>query len=343
MNITRLTVIAACTALAFTAAAQSRRPTQGAKLHRFSSTVERERPELNEETKALISAYRRDPSETNRAALEKQVRANYEKVMARKRAKLEELNRTAGPEKVKEMQEIVDEMVVGRETRIQQSMARFTDRRLGPYAREAKDGFHPVLGAPRVSISHTPVTVAEYAKFCAATGRNAPAVTEAKLPVTQVSLADAEAYCKWLSKKDGATYRLPTAEEWELAAGHMPKDADFNSKGECDGLSPVDSFSSTLGACGAIDFWGNVWEWTSTRKGSNALVKGGAWDSPRTRCRTEIRDESRPVAKGLANVGFRVVKVSESEDPEVAHGHRHKGGSRGGNRHLDEDRRGESR
>lgn len=308
MNITRLTVIAACTALAFTAAAQSRHPTQGAKLHRFSSTVERERPELNEETKALISAYRRTPSETNRAALEKQVRANYEKVMARKRAKLEELKRTAGPEKVKEMQDIVDEMVLGRETRIQQSMARFTDRRFGPHARDAKDGFHAVLGAPKVSISHTPVTIEEYAKFCAATGRKAPACTEAKLPVTHVSLEDAEAYCKWLSKKDGVTFRLPTAEEWELAAGHMPKDADFNSKGERDGLSPVDSFSSTLGACGAIDFWGNVWEWTSTRKGSNALVKGGAWDSPRTRCRTEIRDETRPIDARLANVGFRIIR-----------------------------------
>ena len=37
------------------------------------------------------------------------------------------------------------------------------------------------------------------------------------------------AYCAWLMKNDPAhIYRLPTEEEWELAAGHMPKDADFN-------------------------------------------------------------------------------------------------------------------
>ena len=33
-----------------------RQPTEGAKLHKFSTTIERERPELNEETKALIAA-----------------------------------------------------------------------------------------------------------------------------------------------------------------------------------------------------------------------------------------------------------------------------------------------
>ena len=41
----------------------------GAKQFRFSSTVERERPQLNEETRRLISAYRRNPTEENFAAL----------------------------------------------------------------------------------------------------------------------------------------------------------------------------------------------------------------------------------------------------------------------------------
>ena len=65
-----------------------------AKLHRFSTTVEKERPELNQETKDLIAAYRRDPSDENRAALRKQVAKNYDAVVARKKAKLEELKRT---------------------------------------------------------------------------------------------------------------------------------------------------------------------------------------------------------------------------------------------------------
>ena len=66
-----------------------------AKLHRFSTTIEKERPQLNQETKDLIAAYRRNPSDENRAALRKQVAKNYDAIVARKKAKLEELKRTA--------------------------------------------------------------------------------------------------------------------------------------------------------------------------------------------------------------------------------------------------------
>ena len=64
-------------------------------MHRFSTTVEKERPQLNEETKRLIALCRRDPTEENLAALRRQVAANYDAVVARKKAKLEELKRTA--------------------------------------------------------------------------------------------------------------------------------------------------------------------------------------------------------------------------------------------------------
>ena len=324
-----IAVAGAAVAAGIAVEAAPRRANPDAKLHRFSTTIEKERPQLNEETKRAIAAYRRDPSEANRAALRKQVERNYDAVVARKKAKLEELKRTARDRsKVEEMQKIVDEMLRDREQRIENTMRRFTDARFRPGLRErSRDGYQTVLGAgENVAIGYAPVTNAEYEKFVEATGRRAPKhwkdrrcpEGEEKLPVVNVSHDDAVAYCKYLTDKAGGrvTYRLPTEPEWEAAAGHMPKDADFNC-GENDGPTPADAYAKTVAACGAVDMWGNVWEWTATEVGGGRemAVKGGAWNSRRTECRTEARGVGRDPERGYGNVGFRVVREGEVERP----------------------------
>lgn len=290
-----------------------------AKSFKYSTTVEKERPQLDEVTRKLIAAYQKNPTAANKQALKNQIAINYDKVVAKKKAKLEELRRTARDQsKIDEMQVIVDEMIRDRENRINQTLRRFTDSRLKPGVRTTRDGFLPVLGAAQnVSVSYTPVTNAQYQNFLRDTGYKAPSgwtngmmpQGKANYPVVNVSYYDAVAFCNWLSQKDAsATYRLPTEREWEQAAGHMPKDADFNS-GENRGITPVTTYSGTLSASGAIDMWGNVWEWTSTsRTAQTKAVKGGSWDSARTDCRTEERTQSRLLNNGYSNVGFRVVR-----------------------------------
>lgn len=291
----------------FSVSAQNRPVNPEARQFRFSKTVEKERPELNEATKACISAYRRDPSPANYEALKRQVEANYDAVIARKQAKLEELRQTAREQsKVDEMQAIVNEVIADREHRIAQTMARFTDPRMRPGSRNGSDGFLPLIGASvQTDIAYAPVTNAEYAAF---DGNFTFPTGGENFPVVNITYADALRYCAWLSSRDGNRYRLPTEDEWELAAGHMPKDADFNC-GIGKGLMPVSAFNRTLGACGGIDFWGNCWEWTSTPRSDGTIaVKGGSWDSPRMSCRTEYREEGRSGGGRYANVGFRIVR-----------------------------------
>lgn len=291
-----------------------------AKSFKYSTTVEKERPQLSAETQKLIANYRQNPTQSNYNALRNEVAKNYDKVLTKKKAKLVELKQTArDTSKINEMQVIVDEMIRDRDNRINQTMARFTDSRLAPNARNANDGYLPVLGASNnVNIAYTEVTNEQYAQFVKATGRKTPQNWangtypngQGNYPVIYVTYNDAVAYCNWLSKKDhSTTYRLPTEQEWEFAAGHMPKDADFNA-GENKGLTPVTFYSQTKSASGAINMWGNVWEWTSTsRNTTDKAVKGGSWNSKRTECRTELRTEGRNQSQGYNNVGFRIIKI----------------------------------
>ena len=299
-----------------------------------SDFIEKEQPELTEETKQLISLYKRNPTEENYLNLRAEVIKNYDAVLVRKEAKLaalkaETAGKPGGEAKVAEMEEIVQEMYETYWNRINSSMLRFTDPRLLNWkvANAYQYDFIPVMGAgTTVYVGRTSVTNAQYAQFVAATGYPVPdnwvdgsyPTGEDDFPVNDVSVGDAEAYCAWLTECDGVnTYRLPNESEWELAAGHMPKDADFNC-GVNDGRTSVEEYAKvTRGAHGAVDFWGNVWEWTTTLRTDGTLgVKGGAWDSARTDCRTEHRKEGRDASQGYEDVGFRVIQILNGEEPE---------------------------
>jgi len=87
------------------------------------------------------------------------------------------------------------------------------------------------------SIGKYTVTNSQYLEFCKQTGGNWPEWLEIgsaynlgtsdyylrfngpDQPVVGINMENMEAFCDWLSQKTGDTYRLPTEEEWEEAAG----------------------------------------------------------------------------------------------------------------------------
>jgi hypothetical protein len=274
-----------------------------------SPLVEEERPGLNASTKAALVAYQKDPSEENKQALLEQMGTRYDKVVARKKAKLRELEREAKHQSlVDEMQAIVDEMVENRDIRLEQQFLRLIDPRQDD---NPNDEWLVLRGATGNNpyIGYAPLTNAEYKQFKSSFTY---AAGQDRYPVCNITYADAVAYCDWLSSKDTKhTYRLPSEEDWILGAGHMPKDVKMNSDHVESGLTAVDAYNQTTGACGGIDFWGNCWEWTSTQTATGEyIVKGGAWDTSRDCCRSEYSDDSRDRTKVYANVGFRVVRVN---------------------------------
>ena len=270
--------------------------------------VEEERPELDATTTALLRQYQQNPTEENKQALMEQMGIRYDKVVARKKYKLRELEREAlTPDLVDEMQEIVDEMVENRDIRLEQQFLRLIDPRNDD---NPDDAWMVLRGVPEQDayIGYAPVTNAEYAAFNPDFSYDAG---KDNYPAVNIPIAQAAAYCDWLTAQDAShTYRLPTDEEWILAAGHMPKDVSMNSGYVESGLTAVDAYSQTTGACGGIDFWGNCWEWTSSVDANGLyIIKGGSWDSDRDDCRSEKSDVVRDGSQGYANVGFRVVRT----------------------------------
>ncbi|HAN75347.1 MAG TPA: hypothetical protein DDZ60_11780 [Planktothrix sp. UBA10369] len=164
---------------------------------------------------------------------------------------------------------------------------------------------------------------------------------ERDLPVETVSWNDANKFCEVLSQKTGRKYRLPSESEWEYAcrAGtqtpfyfvddldanydtnykYKPNQIDRVYKGQTTpvGKLPANQF-------GLQDMHGNVWEWCSDSWHSNyidaprdgmswttgetekAVIRGGAWHSFPSKCRSAAREWMWKKVKSN-RIGFRVV------------------------------------
>ncbi|MBL8566771.1 MAG: SUMF1/EgtB/PvdO family nonheme iron enzyme [Hyphomicrobiaceae bacterium] len=159
-----------------------------------------------------------------------------------------------------------------------------------------------------------------------------------RIPVVNVSWADAQKYVAWLSKKTRQTYRLPSEAEWEYAARGGGADTAFwwgavvgvnnancrgCSAGASDRARPVGSFAANR--YGLFDTAGNVAEWvedcwndsyrnapgdgTAWREGDCNLrvLRGGSFDSGAAQVQSSARFRYDAYVPYSAN-GFRVVR-----------------------------------
>ncbi len=168
---------------------------------------------------------------------------------------------------------------------------------------------------PAFTIDRTEVTCFEYARYLRATGATAPGhwvgsqyrYGEERLPVSNVSYADATKYAAWVGG------RLPTADEWEVA-GHLGTRQPFPWGTELPRplrsaqgvLLPVSSEPLDLSKSGCFDLAASVSEWVSLPQGI-AAYRGGHHLSRvdffrLTRVPFVIRG-----GQPRMNVGFRVV------------------------------------
>lgn len=143
-------------------------------------------------------------------------------------------------------------------------------------------------------------------------------------PVFGISWDDATAYCAWRSHHDQQPYRLPTANEWEVAArgaderiypwGNIWEPTFCNNALENPGaprLTPIGSHPTDMSPYGVMDLAGGVAEWTDERindpdVGSMiAICKGGSWTRTDRDARLASRHPMFPDAVSR-RVGFRL-------------------------------------
>jgi hypothetical protein len=163
-------------------------------------------------------------------------------------------------------------------------------------------------------------------------------------PVTQVTWHDAIAFCAWLSKNEGRTYRLPTIPEWRWAeragtdAGFYFGGASANFDAHAWHVGNSEMHSHAVGAkarnpWGLFDIYGNVWElsydWQRNGKPVDLkLAKAGPGASDRilflggafsALVDSALTPATGPPNIGYSHLGFRVVIVGDlKEKPPAA-------------------------
>ena len=138
--------------------------------------------------------------------------------------------------------------------------------------------------------------------------------------VAEVTWAEAEAYCQWVSRKTGRTVRLPTEREWEAAARGGVDGAPFpwGWGGQPAAMAQFDAAGPARrggrfhpNGFGLYDMAGNVYEWCASASrlpDGAAAARGGSWAERDPALLDPGRRQVFPAGYRGRDVGFRVLR-----------------------------------
>ena len=168
-------------------------------------------------------------------------------------------------------------------------------------------------GGQMFAISRQEITVAEYNKYCAATSACTAVGGDEDMPITGISIQNADAYVAWLRERTGKAYRIPTGAEWmhaANAAGNPGVAGNYN----CTVMAPNGSkqkghtvqraTGGEQNGWGLLNVLGNVREWT--RDGGTLQVRGASHEDSLTDCRVDFAQPHSGAADAVT--GFRVAR-----------------------------------
>jgi formylglycine-generating enzyme required for sulfatase activity len=189
----------------------------------------------------------------------------------------------------------------------------------------------------RVLVGRWPVVNAHVKDFIDATGRRPSGALAAKLrapqladhPATDLTRADAQAFCAWASARLGRHVRLPTSAEWEALArgtdGRRWPWGDVFEEARCACAEsawgwtvPVTAHPAGASPFGAEQLAGNVWEWVAdTTADGWAVVRGGSYLDTAWGLRASRVQPADPT-RATATTGFRIAIDVSSDDRSAA-------------------------
>jgi hypothetical protein len=140
------------------------------------------------------------------------------------------------------------------------------------------------------AITKYEITISEYNVYCEMSGACSRLAGNAAMPVTKISLNDAQSYARWLTTTTGFEYRLPTTAEWEYAAkapGTTPPPKNVNCKirsgGQLmKGISLEDVRTGDSNGWGLQNYVGNAREWVIDA--GRTTARGGSFEDSFDSC-----------------------------------------------------------